>query len=493
LEVSDLESKGFVDANSPIGKLDRRIYGQFIEHLGKCIYGGIWVGEDAKIPHVKGFRRDVLEAIRELKPPIVRWPGGNFASGYHWMDGIGPRDRRPRRFDMAWGAEEPNEFGTDEFLEWCRLVGADPFIVVNAGNGSPSEAASWVEYCNSDRHTYYASLRRSHGIDKPYGVRLWGIGNELYGRWQVGFCLDGKECARRTIEFSNEMRKVDPSIELIAVGCEDPEWNFSMVKEAGDYFDYLSIHIYIRGGRPYRELVASPSDVEHRLMGIYSLVEAIRRKYRVKHEIKLAFDEWNVWYPEAKAPLHEQVTGVGDAIFTGLILNALQRLCRIVPIGGFAQTVNVLPLIIASDDGRMVLTPQYLVFKMYASCDGSLVLRTTTDSPAYLSQELGDYVPFIDLSAILGTSPECLYVFAVNRHEKEPADLELSFRGFEPQRARFDGLSGTSEEDRNTLNEPNRVRIERLDAMVKVEGGKLSATLAPHSVNVFTIHGMKVP
>ncbi|MEM3018625.1 MAG: alpha-L-arabinofuranosidase C-terminal domain-containing protein [Candidatus Bathyarchaeia archaeon] len=482
-----MECKGFVDATSPIGRFDRRCYGQFIEHLGKCIYGGIWVGEASKIPNVKGFRQDVLEAIRELKPQIVRWPGGNFASGYHWIDGIGPRHQRPRRFDMAWGSEESNEFGTDEFLEWCRLVGADPFIVVNAGNGVPSEAAAWVEYCNLAGRTYYASLRRSHGIEKPYGVRLWGIGNELYGRWQVGFCIDGKECARRTIEFSNEMRKVDPSIELVAVGCEDPEWNLSMVKEAGEYFDYLSIHIYTRGGRPYRELVASPVDVERRLMGVYRLIEGARRRYGVKREIKLAFDEWNVWYPEAKAPLHEQITGVGDAIFTGLILNALQRLCRIVPIGGFAQTVNVLPLIIASDDGRIVLTPQYHVFKMYASCDADLVLRTSADSPAYLSQELGDYVPFVDISATLGTKGECLHLYAVNRHEKEPAELEVSFRGFKPQRALGEYISGASEEDRNTLDEPSRVGIEKLDA--RIEGGKLFAFLKPHSINVITIKG----
>jgi len=480
-----LECKGFVDAASPLGKLDRRCYGQFIEHLGKCIYGGVWVGEDSKIPNIRGFRKDVLEAIRELRPPIVRWPGGNFVSGYHWIDGVGPRSQRPKRFDMAWKAEEPNEFGTDEFLEWCKLVGTEPFIVVNAGNGSPMEAAGWVEYCNLAGDTYYASLRRSYGRAEPYGVKLWGIGNELYGRWQIGFCVDGKECARRTIEFANEMRKVSPDIELVAVGCEDPEWNLEMVKNAGEYFDYLSVHIYIRGEKPYRELAAVSIDVERRLRNVYGLVEFARRRYHIKRQIRLAFDEWNVWYPEAKAPLLEQVTNVGDAVFTGLVLNVLHRLCRMVPIGGFAQTVNVLPLILASDDGRIALTPQYLVFKMYASTNGSLALKAVVDSPSYFSQELDEYVPFVDLSATLAEDKETLYLYAVNRHESETADLKVALRGFKPKKTSQMYVAGGSVEARNTLDEPDNVRIE--EAQAEIIKGEVSFTLQPHSVNVLTL------
>jgi len=480
-----LECRGFVDAASPLGKLDERCYGQFIEHLGKCIYGGVWVGEDSEIPNVRGFRADVLEAVRELRPLIVRWPGGNFASGYHWLDGVGPRGQRPKRLDLAWGAEEPNEFGTDEFLEWCKLVGTEPFMVVNMGNGSPMEAAGWLEYCNSAGGTHYASLRRSYGQSEPHGVRLWGLGNELYGKWQVGFCVDGTECARRTIEFANEMRKVDPGIELVAVGCEDPDWNLEMVKGAGEYFDYLSVHIYIGGAKTYRELAAVSVDIERRLRDVYGLVQSARRRYGVKREIKLAFDEWNVWYPEAKAPLHEQVTSVRDAVFTGSVLNVLHRLCNIVPIGGFAQTVNVLPLIITSDDGRITLTPQYLVFKMYAANSASLALNTVTDSPSYLSQELNEYVPFVDLTATLTEDRETLHLHVVNRHENEQAELKVAFRGFKPRKAAQLYVAGRSAEDRNTLDEPNKVGIE--EAPAEVERGEVLITLSPHSVNVVTL------
>jgi len=480
-----LECRGFVDASSPIGNLDRRCYGQFIEHLGECIYGGVWVGKDSKIPNIKGFRKDVLEAVKELKPPVVRWPGGNFSSGYHWLDGVGPAGRRPKRFDLAWGAEEPNTFGTDEFLEWCRLVGTEPFIVVNAGNGSPEEAAQWVEYCNSARDTYYASLRRANGRVEPYGVKLWGIGNELYGRWQVGFCVSGEECARRTVEFANEMRMVDPDIKLVAVGCEDPEWNLEMVRNAGEYFDYLSVHIYIGGEKPYRELAAVPVDIEQRLRDVYGLVEAARRRYGIKREIKLAFDEWNIWYPQAKAPLHEQVTGVRDAVFTGLVLNALHRLCRIVPIGGFAQTINVLPLIVATKDGRLVLTPQYLVFKMYEANTGNLVLRTAMDSPSYMSQEQSEYVPFVDLSATFTEQNDTIYLHAVNRDENEAADFRVAFRGFKAMKASQLYVAGESIEEKNTLDEPNKVRIE--EARAKIEKGEVLASLSPHSVNIIKV------
>jgi len=483
------ECKIFIDAISPIGSLDKRCYGQFIEHLGECIYGGIWVGEDSKIPNIKGYRLDVLEAVKQLNCPLVRWPGGNFASGYHWMDGVGPRGQRPRRYDMAWGQEEPNTFGTDEFIEWCRLVGAEPYIVVNAGNGTPEEAASWVEYCNLDRNTYYAQLRRKYGHEEPYRVKVWGIGNELYGRWQIGFCVDGAECARRTVEFANEMWKVDPNIKLVAVGHDnDPEWNINMVRYAGEYFDYLSIHTYIWGvNKTYRELVSYSVDIERRLRNIYDLIQGVRRKYNIKREIKIAFDEWNVWYPEAKPPLLRQITGVKDAVFTAGVLNALHRLCNEVPIAAFAQTVNVLPLIITSGEGRVILTPQYLVFKMYGANTGDHVLPVVADSPLYKSSELNMYIPFLDASATLAKDGKTLYLHIVNRHESDVAYIEASFRGYKPVRGCMQTVAGESTESKNTFENPDAVKIE--NGKVKVVNGKVTLELKPHSANIVKLEG----
>jgi alpha-N-arabinofuranosidase len=478
-----MEARVFVDSLSKLSSLSSGIYGQFIEHLGKCIYGGVWVGPDSKIPNARGFRLDVLEAVKGIKPPLVRWPGGNFASSYHWEDGIGPRERRERVFDQAWGTEEPNEFGTCEYIEWVRLVGAEPFIVVNAGNGTAEEAARWVEFCNSRGGTRYARLRRTLGYTEPFNVKLWGVGNELYGRWQVGFCVDGEECARRTVEFVNQMKRADPSIKIVAVGCDyDPEWNVDMVKGAGEYIDYLSIHRYVFTShqKRYEDLVAWPIAIEENLVAIYRLVQMARSRYHVKREIKLAFDEWNVWYPEAQPPLLSQVTRVKDAVFTGLVLNALQRLSGTVPIACFAQTVNVLPLIIAEDDGRIALTPQYLVFKLYAEVQKGDVVNTVTFSPSYPSGELDRVIPYVDASAVLKGGS--LHLYLVNRHPEESARVEVFVRGFTPSAARHKWVAGSSVEDANTLDDPNRVRIEHAEFLFKgiVE-------LPPHSVNAITL------
>ncbi|MEM0040726.1 MAG: alpha-L-arabinofuranosidase C-terminal domain-containing protein [Thermoproteota archaeon] len=483
-----MKSRMVVDMTTPIGTLDKRCYGQFIEHLGECIYGGVWVGRDSKIPNINGYRLDVLKAIKDLNPPLVRWPGGNFASGYHWEDGIGPVDHRPRRFDMAWRAEEPNLFGTDEFIEWCKLIGAEPFIVVNAGNGTPEEAARWVEYCNLNWSTYYASLRRKYGHEEPFNVRLWGIGNELYGEWQVGFCKDGAECARRTSEFANEMRKVDPNIELVAVGHEtDPEWNIEVVKGAGKYFNYLSVHYYVYPkDKPYKELVAIPIYIGQMLRNVYGLVEDTRRKYGIKHEIKIAFDEWNVWYPEAREPMLTQITSVKDAVLTAGILNMLQRLCNIVPISNFAQTVNVLPLIIAASDGSMVLTPQYFVFKMYGNNKGDIVLRTLVDTDYYMSTDAGGYVPYLDASATVSKDGETVYLYVLNRSEDDEVELQVDFKGFTPKSGIQQFFAGESVEDRNALEEPERIKIEQ--TQVKAIDGKVNIILKPHSVNVMKFH-----
>lgn len=481
-----MEAEVCVDALSRLAPLERGIYGQFIEHLGRCIYGGVWVGPGSSIPNVGGFRLDVLDAVKGIKPPVVRWPGGNFASAYHWEDGIGPREQRPRRFELAWGGEEPNEFGTCEFAEWASMVGAEPFITVNAGNGTPEEAARWVEFCNSTRNTHYANLRRKLGYSQPFNVKLWGVGNELWGRFQVGFCWDGEECGRRTVEFVNEMKRVDPTIKIVAVGCDfDPEWNIDMVRVAGGYFDYLSIHTYIfteRQGRRYEELVAWPVAIEENLKAIYRTVEATRRRFGIKHEIKLAFDEWNVWYPEAQPPLLSQLTSVKDAVFTGLVLNALQRLCKIVPLACFAQTVNVLPLILTDDEGRIVLTPQYLVFKLYSQVQEGDVVRVATFSPAYSSEEVGAEVPYIDASAVLSGGK--LHLFVVNRHPDEEANLKLRIRGFEPKALEHRFVAGESFDEKNTFSEPSRVKIETSSLPYK---GDLQ--IPPHSVNAITLLG----
>ncbi|MGC8670275.1 MAG: alpha-N-arabinofuranosidase [Thermoprotei archaeon] len=476
----------FVDINvrSPLSK---GIYGQFIEHLGKCIYGGVWVGKQSQIPNVKGYRKDVLEAVKALHPPLVRWPGGNFASGYHWLEGVG--GDRPKKFDMAWGAEEPNEFGTDEFMEWVRMIGAEPFITVNAGNGSPEEAANWVEYCNSSKSTKYADLRRKNGHPEPYNVKYWSIGNELWGSWQIGHCLSAEECARRTVEFASEMRMVDRNIKMVGVGGDawwrgtgDLEWDQEVVKTAGNYIDYLSVHRYINPSS-YEDLMAAPQGIEEMLRAKSAAIQFARTKYEIKRDIGISFDEWNVWYPVAKPPLHDQGTSVADGVFTGDTLIVLERLSKLVPIATFAQTVNVLPLVVTRDDGRMYVNPQYLVFKIFTENAGNTALATDVISPRFYSKELDSWVEYVDASAT--ESGSTIYLHVVNKNKDEPLELTVHLNR-ENNSATHLVVSGESENDRNDFDEPNRVKVEDVKDM-RLENQTARVTLRPHSANVIML------
>ena len=205
-----------IDLDRRIAPIDRRIFGQFIEHLGRCIYGGIY-DEGSPLSDAQGFRRDVLDAIRPLRIPILRWPGGNFVSGYHWIDGVGPKSERPRKSELAWLAEEPNRFGTDEFIAYCRAIDAEPFICVNMGSGTMDEAQAWVEYANGTGNTHWANLRRRHGHAEPYGVRYWGLGNEMWGSWQIGNS-SAEDYVKKARSFATVMKRTDPTIQLIGCG-----------------------------------------------------------------------------------------------------------------------------------------------------------------------------------------------------------------------------------------------------------------------------------
>jgi len=482
-----------VDPSSQLGSIDRRIYSQFIEHLGRCIYGGIWVGEDPRIENIKGFRKDVLEAVKALKPPLVRWPGGNFASNYHWTDGIGPKNNRPKKFDMAWGMVDSNEFGTCEFIEWCKYVGAQPYIIVNAGNGSPEEAARWVEFCNLSVDTHYTSLRKSAGFIEPFNVKLWGVGNELYGDWQVGFCTDGKECARRTIEFVNEMKKVDPYIEIVAVGSDtDMEWNIDMVKYAGKYFEYLSIHKYLfTDGTSYEDLIIEPFIWERLLRSIYEIINITTQKIGLKKELKIAFDEWNVWYSEAKPPELYQVTSLKDGIFTALVLNSLQRLCREVPIACFAQTVNVLPLIGADDEGRMYVNPQYLAFKLYVDSTQDIAVKCLVDSSTtFYSRKLNQSIDYCDAVASISKEGDRIAIQLVNMSPSEDAICKFRIRSFKPSKVEVKYLRGESLEDKNNFDNPDKVRIESGKAIIK--DNSIELDVRRHSVYSLVIEGSRL-
>jgi len=471
----------YIYTDRPVGGVSPYIFGQFIEHLGRCIYGGIYVGEDSTIPNIKGFRKDVLEKVKAIRPSIIRWPGGNFVSGYHWEDGIGPKDKRPIRYDLAWGQEEPNQFGTNEFIEWVKLVGAEPYIVVNAGNGTPEEAARWVEYTNKDGGTYYSMLRKRYGYEKPFNVKIWGIGNELYGKWQVGYCIDGKECARRTVEFANEMKKVDPTIKLVAVGDADNSlWNYWMVRYAGEYFDYLSIHTYIHEN-PYLEHVAMSELIKTKIEDAYHMIRVGLKDAKLNKKIWIAYDEWNVWKREAVAIEHTQITNLSDAILTAAILNTLIKMSSIVKMANFAQTVNVLPLILTKDDGDILLTPQYYVFYMYANNFGGKALETKVDSDYYYSKTFEKYIEYIDVAATRDNDK--VYVYIVNRDKDEDYECSLLVKNFDVKCIKHVILTSDDVKDKNDWNNKEKIKPVEAERKEKLD----SITIPKHSVNLLIL------
>ncbi len=403
------EVKVTIDLDNVIGEINPYIYGHFIEHLDGCVYGGIWNGKD--------FNQPVIDLIKALKPPIVRWPGGNFASGYHWLDGIGPVEKRPPKLDLAWNAIDPNTFGTDEYIKFCRLLNTEPYICVNMGSGTAEEAANWVEYCNRPAGSYYANLRAANGNPEPYKVKFWGLGNEVYGDWQIGH-TDARTYALQAAEFSKRMKWVDKSIKTIAVGCDDPQWNWEVLRIAGRYIDYISLHKYY-GNPDYYELVASPLEAEESLERLAATILAATGERR----IKIAFDEWNIWTDNPR---------LTEAIFAAGIFNALHRLCEDVHIACQAQLVNVLPLIKNDEKGARP-TPPYFVFKLYANNALPLSLQTKVESETYVSRAWGRArrVPFVDVTTTADREKKRLVLFIVNRDRENSRKCEIRIKGWE--------------------------------------------------------------
>jgi alpha-N-arabinofuranosidase len=311
-----------IDLDRKLGNVDPRIYSAFAEQLGRCVYGGIY-DEGSPLSDEHGYRKDVLEKVRSLKPPLLRWPGGNFVSGYHWTDGVGPVEQRPRRMELAWHNEESNRFGTDEFIQYCRLIGAEPYLCANMGTGTLDEAQAWVEYCNGTGNTYWANLRRKNGHEEPYGVKYWGLGNELYGNWQIG-ALNAEDYTKRAIEFAKVMKWTDPTIQLVSCGKNGwNDWDRAVLEGLARYIDFHSIHIYT-GSSDYYSNVLAPHQAERAIEICQALIERVRYTQRIEHPISIAYDEWNVWFRTQNDthPGLEEIYTLADALSAAVMVRA---------------------------------------------------------------------------------------------------------------------------------------------------------------------------
>ncbi len=431
------------DRDYPIGEVSPRLFGSFIEHLGRAVYGGVYEPGHPTADD-QGFRQDVLALVKELGVPIVRYPGGNFVSGYHWQDGTGPRSLRPRRQELAWNSIETNEVGIDEFQEWAKRAGSEIMMAVNLGTGTAMEARDLVEYCNFPGGTALSDRRRSNGFEKPFGIRTWCLGNEMDGPWQMGH-RTAEEYGRIACEAAKLMKSADPEIELIACGSSSSsmptfgEWETTVLKNCYDQVDYLSLHSYY-GNRSNNsaEFLACSRDMDKFITDVSAICDAVRAIRHSPKTMYLSFDEWNVWFHSNEQdkkiekwtvapPLLEDIYTFEDALVAGCLLITLLRHCDRVKIACLAQLVNVIAPIMTETGGRAWAQTIFHPFRDASRFARGTALDCRVECPSYDGGAYGE-TPTVEAVAVV--SGEELTVLAVNRSLTEDGELSLDLRGF---------------------------------------------------------------
>jgi alpha-N-arabinofuranosidase len=475
-----------------IAPVDQRLFGGFLEHLGRAIYQGIYQPDSIHADE-NGFRSDVLAALKPLRLTTMRYPGGNFVSGYHWLDGVGPKTERPTLNDLAWCSVEPNQFGTDEFLKLCRLMDWQPMLACNLGTGTPEEARHWVEYCNLPAGTKYANLRKKNASKDPYAVRLWCLGNEMDGPWQIGH-VPAMEYAIRAQQAAKMMRDADPAIELIACGSctvDLPtylDWDHTVLEQLGDYADYISLHRYAEnkdGNLP--EYLASTRGIDRQIEEMDSVCRFVQARRRSRKRTYLSFDEWNVWYrttgPEYTngrgkfaAHLLEEEFDLADALVVAGFLNSFIRHADCVKMANLAQVVNAIAPILTRGD-ELLLQTTYFPLLMAANRREGISLQVKVDGPGYETEKFGA-VKYIDVSVILDGNR--LNVFLINRSVEEPVPIRLECLCRIKKVFSAEVLSGPSAASRNSFENRNVICNQPLNS-IRVQNGAAELTVPPLS------------
>ena len=510
-----LNAKVVADRDYVIAPLDRRVFGTFVEHMGRCVYGGIFE-PGHPTADAEGFRQDVMELTRELGPTVVRYPGGNFLSGYNWEDGVGPREQRPVKLDLAWGATETNQFGTNEFISWCRQTNIEPMFAVNMGTRGADEAREFLEYCNHPGGTYWSDLRRSHGCEQPHGIRFWCIGNEMDGPWQI--CRKtATEYGRAAQETGKVMRMFDADLTLAACGSSYRNmptyaaWEYEVLDHCFNEVDMISLHQYFRNDEDnIKSYFTAIDDLNAFITEVVLIADSVAAKRRSTKKIMLSVDEWNVWYkahgpldlkqpgwPEAP-PLLEEIYSFEDALIVGGALCVLMNNADRVKSACLAQLVNVLGAIRTETGGPAWRQTIFHPFAQASRHARGEVLSLRIDSPSF-DAERQMKPPF---GAPVGSPPMTIptlvttvtydaetgeaVVFALNRSVDEPLGLSVEFRGLSGERlvAEAHELHHADLKAVNSKDAPDAVApVAHADAVVA--GGVLTATLKPLSWNVF--------
>ncbi len=489
-----MTSKILIDAEREVGAIDPKLFGCFLEHMGRAIYEGIYE-PGSPFADSRGFRSDTLAALRGLAPTIVRYPGGNFLSGYHWQDGVGPKELRPVRRELAWASLEPNQFGTHEFMEYARELGTEPMLGVNLGTGTIEEAGAMVEYVNAPAGSYYADLRVRHGFPQPYGVKYWCLGNEMDGPWQIGH-LDMDEYARKAREAAKIMKWHDRDLKLILCGSSGPgmktypDWDRASLETCWEQVDYLSLHHYANNrDNDTASFLARAVDFEAHIDGLTATLGYVKAKLRSKHDVFLSWDEWNVWYKDmtmdgqwTRAPhLIEEVYNLEDALVVAQWLNVFLRRSKVLKIGCLAQLVNVIAPILTRPDG-LLKQSIYYPFQLFRQHAAGVALDALVKCPSYETKAYGA-VPVLDVSASYNQENGDWAVFVVNRRQDAAEAVELNLRGLAGSRVQVVQVAGTDPKAANTYEQPNQVVSVPL-APQPLTDGKLTLNLAPLSFTV---------
>lgn len=501
-----------MDRDFAIGQTDPRLFGAFVEHLGRCVYGGIYEPGHPTADE-KGFRRDVLALVKELGPTIIRYPGGNFVSGYNWEDGVGPVEKRPARLDLAWFSTEPNSFGTNEFMDWCKAAAVEPMLAVNLGTRNGDAARNLVEYCNHPGGSAWSDLRRAHGWEKPHGVKFWCLGNEMDGPWQMEYkTADAYGALAR--EAAKMMRWIDPSIELAACGSSGRsmptfgQWEDTVIEHTFDHAEYISLHTYLNN---YKQdtpsFLASPDLMDRFIDEVVAIADAVAAKRRSHRRMMLSFDEWNVWYrtrrgranrvwegwPVAPSILEEIYTMQDALAFGGACISLLNHADR-VRTACLAQLVNAIAPIMTETGGTAWRQTTFFPFAQMSRLGRGKVLRTQVESDTYdstyydprdgqLSMFPIPNVAYLKVAAVAGEAGG-LSLFLLNRDLTQEIEVNLEARSFgrlsvgDALELHHDDLEAT-----NTKDDPERVKPAPLQG-ARMDGGRLRVTLKPASWNV---------
>lgn len=496
-----LKATMVVDKDFILSQVDPRIYGSFIEHLGRAVYGGIYEPGHATADE-NGFRRDSLEAIRKLQVPIIRYPGGNFVSGYNWEDGVGPQSERKRKLELAWWTTETNQVGTNEFAEWAKMAGSEVMMAVNLGTRGVDAARNLIEYTNHPSGSYYSDLRISHGVKEPHRFKTWCLGNEMDGPWQIG-AKTAVEYGRLANETAKVMRWVDPTIELVACGSSSrsmptfAEWEATVLDLCYEQVDFLSLHTYYNNNEgDTMNFLAKSLDMDRFIDSVASICDYIQAKKRSKKKIHLSLDEWNVWKSIGSSRMEERWTiappefedtyNMEDALAVGTYLITMLKHADRLKMACLAQLINTIAPIMTTNGGDLWLQTTYYPF-LHASVYGrGTVLHPIINSPKYDSKDFTD-VPYLEAVSVYNEETNEVTVFAVNRHLTETLELDLNLRSFGKTRViehlvmEHDDLTAA-----NTSTQPNTV-LPHNRGTAQATDGHVQAQLSKASWNVIRL------